>query len=42
VRVDAAVVRTNYFLRFTTPNVVRRVEIFVGRRRQPVEQEKLF
>ncbi len=41
-RVDAAVVGPDDFLRLAAPDVIRRVEILVSARREPVEHEVLL
>src|SRR5262245_27686130 len=42
LRLDAGVVRSDYFLSFTAPDVVCCVEILVGAGREPIEHEVLF
>jgi hypothetical protein len=42
MRIHAPVVGPNYFLSFTTPDVIRGVEILIGARRQPIEHEKFL
>jgi hypothetical protein len=39
---DATIVRPDNFLRFTAPNVVGRVEIFVGAARESIKHEVLL